>query len=211
MHLLFELCRRDSECQIDDRAPITTAADLPRSGTGHGNQSEQEIPTRRRPRSHSTQRGVALRSGPAVRCQNGRCSETSSDCASELQFRSARCFRFCCVSTRRSKCRTRSLGTLPWRSHALGRGRGHPSSSEPSARRRADSPYAPSCAFKHDRRLGRGNLRGEPALLGLRKGDRMPFRDNGTGCEHVIEIADVGPPRSTGDAVPPQPFDRLSR
>ncbi|MEE7456621.1 transcription elongation factor GreAB [Methylorubrum populi] len=49
------------------------------------------------------------------------------------------------------------------------------------------------------------------ALLGLRRGDRMPFRDSATGREHLVEIADVGPPRSTGDAVPPRPFDRLLR
>ncbi|MFJ7440796.1 hypothetical protein ACIQW5_24445 [Methylorubrum thiocyanatum] len=49
------------------------------------------------------------------------------------------------------------------------------------------------------------------AMLGLRRGDRIPFRDNATGSEHVVEIADVGPPRSTVDAVPPRPFDRLLR
>lgn len=49
------------------------------------------------------------------------------------------------------------------------------------------------------------------AMLGLRRGDRMPFRDNATGREHVVEIADVEPTRSTDDAVPPRPFDRLLR
>ncbi|WP_245296521.1 GreA/GreB family elongation factor [Methylorubrum extorquens] len=49
------------------------------------------------------------------------------------------------------------------------------------------------------------------AMLGLSRGDRMPFRDNATGREHVVEIADIGPPRSTHDAVPPRPFDRLLR
>ncbi|MBA8914660.1 GreA/GreB family elongation factor [Methylorubrum thiocyanatum] len=49
------------------------------------------------------------------------------------------------------------------------------------------------------------------AMLGLRRGDRIPFRDNATGSEHVVEIADVGPPRSTVDTVPPRPFDRLLR
>ncbi|HEV2544400.1 MAG TPA: GreA/GreB family elongation factor [Methylobacterium sp.] len=47
------------------------------------------------------------------------------------------------------------------------------------------------------------------AMLGLGRGDRMPFRDTATGREHVVEIADVGPPRCTNDAVPPRPFDRL--
>ncbi|ACK86212.1 GreA/GreB family elongation factor [Methylorubrum extorquens] len=47
------------------------------------------------------------------------------------------------------------------------------------------------------------------AMLGLRRGDRMPFRDNTTGREHIVEIADVGPPRCTNDAVPPRPFGRL--
>jgi hypothetical protein len=39
----------------------------------------------------------------------------------------------------------------------------------------------------------------------------MPFRDNTTGRKHVVEIADVEPPQSMDDAVPPRPFDRLLR
>ncbi|BAU88892.1 GreA/GreB family elongation factor [Methylorubrum populi] len=49
------------------------------------------------------------------------------------------------------------------------------------------------------------------AMLGLRRGDRMPFRDNATGREHFVEIADVGPTRCTDDALPPRPFDRFLR
>lgn len=49
------------------------------------------------------------------------------------------------------------------------------------------------------------------AMLGLGRGDRMPFRDNATGRDHVVEVADVGPPQRTDDAVPHRPFERLLR
>ncbi|MBB5765917.1 transcription elongation GreA/GreB family factor [Methylorubrum rhodesianum] len=49
------------------------------------------------------------------------------------------------------------------------------------------------------------------ALLGLKKGDRMPFRDDATGQEHVLEVEDLAPPAPALEPVPFRPFGRLLR
>lgn len=49
------------------------------------------------------------------------------------------------------------------------------------------------------------------ALLGLKKGDRMPFRDNSTGQYHVLEVVDVRPPAFALEPAPFRPFGLLLR
>lgn len=49
------------------------------------------------------------------------------------------------------------------------------------------------------------------ALLGLKKGDRMPFCDQSARQEHVLEVADLAPPAFALEPIPFRPFGLLLR